>query len=320
MRDGSIRSLRAFCVAARHLSFRAAAAELRVTPSAVSHQVKALEERLHGTLFERRGQALVLTHLGSELRAEVEPVLHELDNVIARFQQRLGRRRVLRIGVTPFFASELLVPHVHEFAERNRAIELRIETHEVGAPIPSRCDATIVLAAAPPPAAVAHPLLELSLAPACSPSFVERHALKRPRDLLDVTLIVHGRRPHAWRDWFAHMGMASAQPLRTLHLDNLFAVARAAERGVGVALLPVALCDGWLASGVLVHPCTGVLEVGERYYLVHRPEALGNPDVAALRDWIMQLFGAEAAACPADALEPPRLVPAARASSIRPPS
>lgn len=87
-----------------------------------------------------------------------------------------------------------------------------------------------------------------------------------------------------------------------------------------MALLPVALCDGWLASGVLVHPCTGVLEVGERYYLVHRPEALGNPDVAALRDWIMQLFGAEAAACPADALEPPRLVPAARASSIRPPS
>lgn len=117
-----------------------------------------------------------------------------------------------------------------------------------------------------------------------------------------MTLIVHGRRPHAWRDWFAQMGISSAQPLKTLHLDNLFAVARAAERGVGVALLPVARCDGWLASGVLVRPCTGALEVGERYYLFRRPEALGNPDLAALRDWIMKSFAVEAAPRPPDAL------------------
>ena len=99
LREGSIRGLRAFCAAARHLSFRAAAEELCVTPSAVSHQVKALEDRLHGALFERRARSLVLTQLGLELRDEVEPLLNELDNIATRFEHRLGRRRVLRIGV-----------------------------------------------------------------------------------------------------------------------------------------------------------------------------------------------------------------------------
>ena len=133
MREGSIRGLRAFCAAARHLSFKAAAEELCVTPSAVSHQVKALEERLQAALFERRTHELALTHLGVELRAQVEPLLCELDNVTARFEQRAGRRRVLRISVTPFFASELLVPHLSGFAERHRAIDIRVETTAAGA-------------------------------------------------------------------------------------------------------------------------------------------------------------------------------------------
>ncbi len=134
MREGSIRGLRAFCAAARHLSFKAAAEELCVTPSAVSHQIKALEERLQAPLFERRAHELVLTHLGGELRAQVEPLLCELDNVTARFEQRAGRRRMLRISVMPFFASELLVPHLSGFAERHRAIDIRVDTTAAGAP------------------------------------------------------------------------------------------------------------------------------------------------------------------------------------------
>lgn len=290
MREGSIRGLRAFCAAARHLSFKAAAAELCVTPSAVSHQVKALEERLQGALFERRARSLALTHLGSELRAEVQPLLHELDNVAARFEQRLGRRRSLRISVTPFFASELLVQHLPEFAERHRAIDLRVETTEVGAQPASGCDASIVLLPAPPPGMVVRPLFPLTLATACSPQLAAARPLTEPRALLEAPLIVHNRRPRAWHDWFARMSVPNGQPRRAMHFDSSFAVARAAERGLGVALLPVTLSESWFTSGALIRPCAGELQTVDRYFFSHPPEAAGNPDVAALRDWITTLF------------------------------
>lgn len=290
MREGSIRGLRAFCAAARHLSFKAAADELCVTPSAVSHQVKALEQRLQGALFERHARCLALTHLGSELLAEVEPLLHELDNVATRFERRLGRRRALRISVPPFFASELLVQHLSEFAERHRTIDLCVETTEVGAPSPTGCDASIVLLRAPPQAMVVRPLFALTLAPACSQPFAAQRGLAEPRSLLEAPVIVHDRRPRAWEDWFACMNVWPARPLQTLHFDSLFAVARAAERGLGVALLPVALSNSWFASGALVRPCRGELATTDRYFFVHRPEFSGNPDVTALRDWITGLF------------------------------
>jgi LysR family glycine cleavage system transcriptional activator len=300
VREGSIRGLRAFCSAARHLSFKAAAEELCVTPSAVSHQVKALEERLQGELFERRSRELVLTHLGSELRAELEPLLNELDNVTARFARRLGRRRVLRIGVTPFFGSELLVEHLSGFAERHRTIDLRIETTEVGATPPTGCDAWILLLREPPPALVALPLLALTVAPACSPQLAARAPLHEPRALLDTTLIVHNRRPQAWQEWFALTGVPCARPPKAIHFDSLFAVARAAERGLGVALLPVALSHHWFEAGTLVRPCAGELETGDRYYFVHRPEVRRNPDVAALAESLSAELGKARAQTSAD--------------------
>jgi DNA-binding transcriptional LysR family regulator len=292
LRHSSIRGLRAFCAAGRHLSFTAAAEELCVTPSAVSHQVKALEQRLNGALFERRSRALALTYLGAQLYAQVEPLLHELDNVAARFEQRLGRRRVLRISVTPFFASELLVKHLAEFQDRHRTIDLRIDTIEVGAPPAPGCDASILLLPAPPPAMVARPLFTLTLAPVCSQWLAEQRSLAEPHALLDATLIVHNRRPHAWRDWFEHMSVAPSS-LKTIHFDSLFAVARAAERNLGVALLPVALGQSLFASAALIRPCVGELRTADRYYFVHRPEAIGHPDVAALRDWITTSFAAD---------------------------
>ena len=112
MRQNSIRGLRTFCVAARCLSFKVAAEQLCVTPSAVSHQIKGLEDRLQALLFERRTREVVLTDLGATLFSQVEPLLTELDKVTARFLQRNGQRRVLRITLLPFFASEMFIPRL----------------------------------------------------------------------------------------------------------------------------------------------------------------------------------------------------------------
>jgi len=301
VREGSIRGLRAFCAVARHLSFRAAATELSVTPSAVSHQIKALEERLQSALFERRARDLALTHLGTELRAKVEPLLCELDNITTRFEQRAGRRRGLRISVTPFFGSELLVPHLRTFAERHRAIDIRVETAEPGAPHATGCDAAILLLRAPPPDMLAQPLFALRLVPACSAQFAQERPLTEPQALVGSTLIVHNGRPRAWQDWFATMNVGLERPPKTIELDNMFAVARAAERGLGVALLPVALIQSWFASGALVRPCRGELRTGDRYYFVHRRDTAGNPDVAALRDWVTAAFALDEGSPPGEA-------------------
>jgi LysR family glycine cleavage system transcriptional activator len=290
LREGSIRGLRAFCAAARHLSFRAAAEELCVTPSAVSHQIKALEERLHAALFERRTHELVLTQLGTALRAQLEPLLCELDNVTARFEQRAGRRRVLRIGVMPFFASELLIPRLGPFVERHRAIDVRVDTAAAGAAHATGCDASILLSPEPPVEVVAFPLLKLRLTPACSPQLAKERYLTGPRALLGTTLIVHNGRPHAWQDWFAQLGIGIEMPPKLLQLDTMFAVARAAERGLGVALLPLAHIQNWLVSGALVRPCARELETTDRYYFVYRRDVAGNPDVIALRDWVTAAF------------------------------
>ena len=290
MHGGSIRGLRAFCAVARHLSFKAAAAELCVTASAVSHQIKALEERLQRPLFERRARDLALTSLGVEFRAHVEPLLCELDNVTARFEQRAGRRRVLRIGVTPFFASELLVPRLSSFAEHHRAIDIRVETSEPGAPHATGCDASILLLPTPPADMIAHVLFTLRLVPACSPQLKKERGLTDARALLGTTLIVHHGRPRAWQDWLEQMNVRVERAPKFIHLDSMFAIARAAERGLGVALLPAAVSQSWFASGALVQPCGDELTTTDRYYFVHRPDTAGNPDVAALRDWVTAAF------------------------------
>jgi DNA-binding transcriptional LysR family regulator len=134
----------------------------------------------------------------------------------------------------------------------------------------------------------------LRLAPACSAQLARELALSDPRGLIGATLIVNKARPHAWQDWFASMSIALEKPPKVIQLDSMFAVARAAERGLGVALVPVALSTTWFNSGALVRPCIGELETTERYYFVYRAEAAQNPDVRALRDWVVATFAQSA--------------------------
>lgn len=290
VRQNSTRGLRTFCVAARCLSFKAAAEELCITPSAVSHQIKGLEEQLQAQLFERRTREVALTEIGSALFSQVAPLLTELDNVTARFVQRVGQRRVLRITLLPFFASEMLIPRLSAFADRHRSIDIRVETTEAGAQHPASSDASILLLSARPTDVCAHPLFALRLAPACSPQLARELKLGDPRALLGATLIVHKQRSHAWHDWFASMSIALDRQPKVIHLDSMFAVARAAERGLGVALVPIPLSGTWFNSGALIRPCIGELQTTDRYYFVYRADAGTNPDVCALRDWVVDTF------------------------------
>ncbi len=291
MRPSTTRGLAVFCVVARHLSFKTAADDLCITPSAVSHQIKALERQFKVTLFERRTRSIALTPIGETLFAQVDPLLRELERVTSAYAGRGRERRVLRVTLLPFFASELFIPNLPSFARDRISIDIRVEgTENRESAQFSGADAAILLLSLPPRQPCTYPLFRLRLVPACSPELAERLAQAGPEALGNLTLIVHKSRPEAWNRWLASVGVARRERSRVIYLDSMYAVARAAERGLGVALVPVPLSGAWFRSRALVRLYATELETNDRYYFMHRPEDAEDADILALRDWVLETF------------------------------
>jgi LysR family glycine cleavage system transcriptional activator len=287
MRPNLIRGLVVFCAAARYLSFRMAAEDLCITPSAVSHQIKSLEDQVGAPLFERRTRAIVLTPLGAALHSQIGPLLRSLDAVATTFLAKAHQRRVLRISLPPFFASEMLIPRLNEFAKAHPSIDIRVDTTEdKSAPFPSRGDAAVMLRATEPTGCCVYPLFDLQLVPACSPTLADTLTLESPTALCGCTLIVHKARPSAWSEWFRQTATRLEMQPRIIELDSMFAVARAAERGLGVALVPMPLTSAWFHGGALVKLFDAALDTGERYYFTHRIKDTDDPDITTLGKWI----------------------------------
>jgi len=286
-RNVSLRGLRFFCVAGRRLSFRRAAEELFVSTSAVSHQIRSLERELEVALFVRKPSALELTEEGARLFAEVDPLIRRIDAVTRGFSRRVGRRS-LRISVQPFFASEMFVPRLPEFTQAHPGFDLHVDTSDESSERhPSEFDVSVRLFRVPPPGFHAERLLPLALVPAASADFAGRWAF----DEGEFPIIVHTRRAGAWREWAASAGRPPLKPRHVLKLDSMIAVARAAERGLGAALVPVPLSDAWFRSGSLVRLSEHTLLTRSGYYFVCRHEDLQREDVRALREWMLRTFG-----------------------------
>lgn len=291
-RPPPLRNLRAFCIAARHCSFKVAADELYLTPSAVSHQMKELEETLGVRLFERKTRALELTTAGHTLRDEVAPLLDALDRSLTQFTRRT-RRKNLRVILPPFFASELFVPRLATFCSAHPDIDIQIDTSDPHPTLhPPTSDVSIVLSDTPPQGMKSEKLFSLKLAAVCA----KEHApdvVRLGREVFrETALIVHRPRPFAWTNWAQEVGLEAPEPKNIIELDSMFAVVRAAERGIGVALVPTALCGAWFDTGALVRIFSIELATSDTYYLVSRPKDADKPEVTALTDWALEEFRA----------------------------
>jgi LysR family glycine cleavage system transcriptional activator len=280
-------------VAARHRSFKSAADELFLTPSAVSHQMKELEEALGVRLFERKTRALDLTIAGHTLLDEVEPLLEALDRTLTQVARRSGRH-TLRVLLPPFFASELFVPRLANFCAAHPDIDIQMDTHDPRpASHPPTADVSILLADSVPQGLNASRLFSLSLTAVCA----KEHAAAVARLGSDVfgqmALIVHKARPFAWASWAEEVGLETPEPKNVIELDTMFSVVRAAERGVGVALVPPVLCDSWFRSGALVKIFSVELRTADTYFLVSRPKDADKPEVRALTHWALEEFADE---------------------------
>jgi LysR family transcriptional regulator, glycine cleavage system transcriptional activator len=274
-RPPHLRNLRAFCVAAHHRSFKIAADELFLTPSAVSHQMKELEDALGVRLFERKTRAVELTSAGHTLLDEVGPLLDAIDRSLTRIARR-NNRVTLRMLLPPFFATEIFVPRMANFCTAWPDIDIQVDTRDprpAAHPLPQGVSVT--------------PLFTLSLVAACAREHAPTVKRLGPNVFRDMALIVHKSRPFAWNSWAEELGLEAPEPKNVIELDTMSAVVRAAERGVGVALVPEALCSVWFESGSLVQIFPSHLDTSDTYYLATRPKDAAKPEVRAMTQWLL---------------------------------
>lgn len=285
-----LRALRTFCVAARHESFRTAGEELFITASAVSHQIKSLEQELGETLFDRNSRDLRLTEVGRALLEEAGPLIDQLETVVLRYKKR-SRPRSVRISVQPFFASEYFVPRLSEFTAAHPEIDIKVGTSdESPETLPADADLSIRLFRAPPPGVPSELLFPLTLAPAGSPDFKKGLQVRDGRIVSDFPLLIHETYPMAWKQWSKSAGIELPGHSKTTRLDSMIAVVRACERGLGAALVPVPLADLWFKHGSITRLFPQQLVTEASYYLVVREDRVRDPAVSLLKDWILGNF------------------------------
>lgn len=294
MRLPSLKYLKTFHVAATRLSFKAAAEELFITPSAVSHQIRALEEQLGITLFVRGPRALTLTDPGSDYLEQIDALFRRLESVTEQLQVRFGRA-IARLHVPPFFASELLLPRLQTFVAAAPDTDIHLDT--VLAPLtshPADADLSIVVGPGPWEGFESHRLFSQRFTPACSSRLLERTPIRNYDDLNGQTLIVHDARRDGWDRWAEAHGVASLKPRTLLRVDTMFAAAEAAEKDLGVALVSVPLGRRRFEDGSLVRLFAAELDSGDSYFLLHRAEDSTRREVQALKNWLLDEFRADA--------------------------
>jgi LysR family transcriptional regulator of beta-lactamase len=276
-----LNALRAFEAAARHLSFTQAAAELCVTPAALSHQVKALEIRLGATLFRRLPRGLAMTDEGQALL----PVLNEsFDRIGALLQRFEGGvvREVLILGVVGTFAVGWLMPRLARFQSAHPFVDLRLFTHNNRVDIAGEgLDLAIRFGDGAWHGVEAVRLVEAPFTPLCTPAIAQR--LADPADL-GRELLLRSYRPDDWPLWFAAAG-ADLPPIRGPVFDSSWVMIEAALQGTGVALAPPAMFARELAEGALVRPFAAEVEVGS-YWLAWLKSKPPTGAMRAFGEWI----------------------------------
>ncbi|MGF7148869.1 LysR family transcriptional regulator of beta-lactamase [Sphingomonas zeicaulis] len=281
-----LNALRAFEAAARHLSFTRAADELCVSQAAVSHQVKALEQRLGASLFRRLPRGLSLTDEGAALVPVLRDSFDRIGAVLDRFAD--GRfHEVLTVGVVGTFAIGWLIPRLPAFQRANPLIDLRILTNNNRVDLAGEgLDCAIRFGDGAWQGAEADHLLDAPFSPLCSPALARK--LRTPADLAHQTLL-RSYRTDEWEGWFEAAG-GIAPRVRGPIFDSSLAIAEAAARGAGVALLPVAMFERELAEERLARPFAADVSTGA-YWLVRLKSRPLSAALARFRDWLIAAAG-----------------------------
>src|ERR1700722_18444006 len=212
MHAPSLKFLKTFHIAAKLGSFKATAEELCVTASAVSHQIKALEQQLGVSLFNRGARSLSLSAAGALYLENIDAVFSRLESVTEQLKRRFSRA-VVRLQVPPFFASELLVPRLSSFGALHGDIDIQIETdiapNQEHSP---DADVSVVVGTGQWPDVQATRLFPQTYVAPCSPERLQTLHIRNVADLAQHPLIAHNRRRDLWDRWAAMFGIEALRP------------------------------------------------------------------------------------------------------------
>lgn len=287
-----LNALRAFEAAARQGSFVAAAEELAVTPAAISHQVKGLEETLGVTLFRRSHRAVTLTPEGRRLLPGLRDGFDQIEAAVDAVRPA-ARTGPIVLSCSPSFAARWLVPRLEHFMARHPEYTVRVDAEarlvdlaEEGVDVAVR-----LTAHEPGPHLIAEPLFGECLFPVCTPRL--RVGLKRASELALQTLIYDDlldTLPGAgnWADWLAAAGVAGLRGQRAVHYSFTSLALDSAIRGQGVAMGRSSLVCADLQAGTLVRPFDLTVPSGLSYWIVRPAGGREHLGATALRAWLLE--------------------------------
>jgi len=284
-----IRGLRSFCVASKCLSFKHAAEQLYLTPSAVSHQIKQLESQLGLVLFKRGTRSIELTSAGKQFYQSVEPIILQLESTISEFTN-VQQNKTIVISLPEFFASELFIPELSEWSEKNPSINLQLETVKAGSEPSQLADLSIVLANGKPNASIVQELFPIRYAPSCNKKLYKKLKTSGFKALKNTPLILHRSLPWSWHQWADKVGVDDFDPKQIIQFDSMFGVARAAQQGMGIALVPLPMSKTWFSEQLIVKLFDEELHTKDKYYLVQHENVEEKPELALFAQWVSEKF------------------------------
>lgn len=278
-------AVKAFEAAARHLSFKDAADELCLSPSAISHQIRALEDYLATALFRREGNRISLTGTGRDYAGRLTQLLDNLEDGTSAAKAD-AHGQTLRVLSTPGFAARWLVPRMGRF-EHAKAVRLRIAE---GAPSTDFAtnDADVVIKWRDDPEVGVDvvPFLNSARYPVASPSLLERENISHPRDLLRLTLF-RDEVDDQWAEWFRAAGVVAELPHGDPIYPNCEYASTAAEAGLGVSLAYEAVIGSSVNDGRLVRLFEATTIPFTIYAIATPQEKRDNPLLNSFREWLL---------------------------------
>jgi LysR family glycine cleavage system transcriptional activator len=286
----SLNGLRAFEAAARHLSFTAAAAELNVTQTAISHQIRRLEQELGVALFVRRNRTLALTPEAFDYLPGVRAAFNDLRLATDRLRRR-DQNHVLTVSTLASLAAKWLMPRLSAFQDAHPGIDVRITTSRELVDFKSGdVDAAIRYGRGQWPGLRADWLMADQLFPVCSPALLMGDKpLRCPADLAAHTLLTTSAGyEDDWRLWLTAAGLPdNISKLPGLSFDLVFMTVQAAIDGLGVAMGRTSYVEADIAKGRLVVPFKIKLPDDWGFYLVSPKTTADSPKLAAFRQWLI---------------------------------
>lgn len=286
----SLAALRTFEAAARHLSFTSAAAELNITQSAVSRQIRSMEEFLGLLLFQRVRKRLVLTDAGTQYARDIRVGLEHMQAATLNLLAHQGKGGALRITTGAAFCTKWLIPRLGRFTNAHPDVLISLSTRDRPFDMNTEgFDAAFHYGGNDWPGVLSEPLVGHEQVVVCSPKYLAEHPpLRAPKDLANHTLLQHTRRPNRWREWMQANDGPEMNAWAGPCFEHFYMIIQATVAHLGVGLVPRLLVADEIDAGRLCTPIDKPFHDAACYCLVYPASKQNDPRLEAFRRWLVE--------------------------------